>query len=211
MSLVNTAVQPDVFFEERVDDLSLWPAVAIVLATAVFNIGATYLVTDRMFAAMSSDAQQFSVLAYGSAIVGGLVVTVGIWLLYTVTFHVLATLLYDGEGSFGETLAVTAWGHLPQALGALIALGVTYYVFSVQGVVYPDTADMQAIQQYTQSIQARPVFQWSTAAGILFTLWSGFIWITGVSEAQDIEEQDAFVVVAVPVAISVVWTLYTLL
>lgn len=211
MSVLNTVVDPGAFFEERSDDISLLRASTVVLIVAALTVGTVYLTAETMLSAIPDDAQQVSSIIYGTTIVAGVVGTLGLWLIYAVVFHALAKLVYEAEGSFRETLAVTAWGFGPQILGSLVTLGVTYYVFSVQGIVYPDTSSIQAIQQYTQSVQSRPLFQWTTVAGVLFTLWSGFVWITGLSNVLAINERDAFVVVAIPVAVSVAWTLFGLL
>jgi len=211
MSSLEAVTDPAAFFERRANDLSVVSAGVIVLLAATINVIGTVLLFRGIFSAASELPGEVTTIMYATTAIGILVVSVVVWFLFAVAFHVLSTFVYDGDGSFVETLAVTGWGSLPKVFAALVSLVIISYVVLVQGLVTPDFSDPQAIQQYVQSIQTRPVFQLSTVATIGATLWSGFVWISGVSEVQDISERDAFVVVVIPVAINVLWTLYNLL
>jgi hypothetical protein len=210
MSTLEAVIDPEAFFEQRANDLSVVSAGLIVLLAAIINVAGTVLLFRGIFSAASELPDGVTAIMYATSVIGILVVSVVVWLLFAVAFHVFSTFVYDGDGSFVETLAVTGWGSLPKVFAAILSLVVVSYVVFVQGLATPDFSDPRAIQQYIQSIQTRPMFQLSTVGTIGATLWGGFIWISGVSEVQDIPERDAFVVVAIPVAISVLWTLYNL-
>lgn len=211
MSIVNAMADPRGFFEQREGDLSLLPPVGLVLLVTAISVVTSYYTLQATMSAMSAEMEGLAAFVYGSAIVGGVVGSLVFWVVLAAVFHGIAKLLYDGDGSFSDTLAVTGWGYGPKVFGALVGFAVTYYVFAVQGVTFPDMADPQAVQRYAQSIQSRPLFKLSSGVGILFTLWSAYIWTTGLSEVQDVEVREAAVAVGVPVALSILWTLFNAL
>lgn len=212
MTLLGTVTNPESFFEGRVPDVPLVPAVAVVLLVAVINAASGYLVIQHTLSALPADSQQqLGTVVYAGAIGGAVVATLVIWVVFAAVFHFLSTLVYEGEGSFRGTLAMTGWGYLPQAITALVSLGVLAYLFFVQGVPTPELSSAAAFQRYSQSLRSRPLLRATSVIGIAGTLWSGYVWISGVAAVHEIDEGDAFVVVAVPVAISVLWTLYNLL
>lgn len=211
MSIVNAMADPREFFEQRESDLSLLPPVGLVLlVTAISGVTSFYTVQATM-SAMSAEMEGLAAFVYGSAVVVGVVGSLVVWVVLAAVFHGIAKLLYDGDGSFSDTLAVTGWGYGPKVFGALVGFAVTYYVFAVQGVTFPDVTNQQAVQQYAQSIQNRPLFLVSSGASVLFTLWSGYIWSAGISEVQNIEFREAAVAVGIPVALSILWTLFNAL
>lgn len=161
--------------------------------------------------AMSTEMEGLAAFVYGTTIVGGVVGSLIVWVVLAAVFHGIAKLLYDGGGSFSDTLAVTGWGYGPKVFGALIGFAVTYYVFAVQGVTVPDATNQQAVQQYAQSIQNRPLFMLSSGVSILFTLWSGYVWTAGISEVHNVEFREAAVAVGIPVGLSILWMLFNTL
>lgn len=212
MPVTDAVTNPDSFFEQRLSGLSMVQAAGIVVLVAALNIVSSSLLLQHAMSGLPVEAQQqIGTIMYASTVVGALVGTAVIWLVVAAVFHFLSTLVYDGEGSYRDTLVVTGWGYIPQLFTAVLSIAIIYYVLFVQGIAPPELSAVEEFQQYTQSLNQIPAIQLTSVLSIAGVLWSGFIWISGVSRVQDIDEGDAFIVVAVPVAINVVWILFNLL
>lgn len=211
MAILDAMADPRSFFEQRENDLSLLVPAGIVLVVTMISTGSGYLQFQAITAALPPEAEQFAQIVMFGSLVGGFVGSFVGWLVLAVVFYALASLVFDGDGSFGETLAVTGWGYAPKVVGALITLAVTYYVFVSQGVSPPDVSDQQAVQQYVQSLQTDPLLLGTSLVSILITLWSAYIWTKGVSVVHDIDTTEAAISVGVPVALSVAMTAFNLI
>jgi len=210
MTLLATLTDPESFFEQRSSDLSLLTPTGVVLLVAVLGALSSLLLTMSIMDSFSVPATG-TLIMYVVSTIPVVVLSIIFWVLFTVAFYLLSTKLYDGDGSFKETLAMTGWGHTPQILTGVLSVAVVYYMLFVQGVSGPQVESLQAIQQYTQAIRTKPLFQLSSVLGIVGVLWSGYIWISGLATVQQIEESDAFVAVGIPVALFVAWSLFNLL
>jgi hypothetical protein len=206
MTLLSTITDPEAFFERQSAELSLLPATGIVLLVSL--LGSLLLVLPAM-KAISGLSGGSPMIMYGIYVVAGVVSTVIAWMIVTAIIHFLSDLVYEGEASFRQTLAVVGWGHLPQIITGVIAAALVYYMVFVQGV--PSPSSPQDIQQYMVMIQNQTLFKMANVVGIGGLLWSGYIWISGVVKVHRIEESDAFVAVAVPVVLYTALTLYGLL
>jgi hypothetical protein len=51
----------------------------------------------------------------------------------------------------------------------------------------------------------------ATALGIIFTLWSANIWIFGLQYARNLSLKNAAITVGVPIGLSVLYTILTML
>lgn len=211
MNLVRLLTEPSSFFADPPDRVSITPALGVVLVTVVLEAIRGYLVTRHTIGALPPETrQQAGTILYLSGIGATVAVTLVVWLAIGAAFHVLSTLIYEGEGSFRETLAVTGWGYVPQALVTILSIGVLAYLFFVQGIPQPEIT-LEQYQQYVASLNARPLIRLTAILGIGGILWSGFVWISGVAAVQEIDESDAFVVVAVPVVVLLSLSLLALL
>ncbi|MEA5389046.1 YIP1 family protein [Haloarculaceae archaeon H-GB2-1] len=108
--MIDVITNPQAFFARRDGDLSLVPAVGIVLLIALINVGTGYLTIQVTMSALSASAQGFQTIALVTTVIGGLFGVFVAWLFFGGLFHLLASVLYDGDGSFTDTLAVTGWG-----------------------------------------------------------------------------------------------------
>lgn len=197
--------RPGEFFADREDDPSLKGPAAIVVTIAVLSAVAGAVVLLQFGQVVPADAR--GVFVVGAVI--GVLVSVAVpfvtWLLYAIAFHLL-TALFDGEGEFRDTFVFTGWGFLPRVLATLVSLVVTLYV--VQVVDAPTEA--VGFASYSQRIQGTPLVQVSTVVGVVFTLWSAYIWVAAVERARSVTRRQAYVAVAVPVLIAIFLSLTSL-
>lgn len=194
---------PDSFFAERSEDPSLLgPAVVVLLVAAIGAVG-TYPIVQATAGALPPEARSFvSVFRVVGALLGA-VVTVVVWALYAVAFHLIASIAFDGTGSFRDTFAVVGWGFVPAVFGSLVGAVVNFVVFG--GVRFP--TDPTRMQPFLRELRARPEFLLAGVLGIVFLLWSAFLWTFAVRHAEGIDFRSAALTVAGPVAVALLFRL----
>lgn len=108
------------------------------------------------------------------------------WPLYAVGLH-LASALMGGEGSFGDTLAVAAWGMLPSLLQVGVGFGL---LWTALGSVDLSTSNPEVLASQVESLTRRArgdtlVLSLGTAA------WQGYVWAFGLQHARDLDTGSA--------------------
>ena len=98
-----------------------------------------------------------------------------------VTFHVL-TALAGGEGSFGDTLAVTAWGATPLVVQTVAGGG--YTVFRIQRLALPNQpeAAVERLATLTTFGNRLPL----VVLALVVTAWQVTIWTHGLRHARNV-------------------------
>lgn len=122
------------------------------------------------------------------------------WVIVTGIFAVLSRVLFGG-GEFLRLLQFTSYGFVPGFIGSIITIPVLApFIGSLR---LPALGDPQMIEAMVEQIQHTPTMQTATLIGIVFLLWSGYIWLFGVKEAEDLSTQHAAIIVGIPVIIAV--------
>lgn len=114
------------------------------------------------------------------------------WLVVAAGLHGLSALA-GGEGSFGETLAVTGWGMLPSVAGTL--LGVVAFWLAVGRVEF--ASDPQLLADQVQRLAAGGLGPLHVVGTLLSVGWQAYIWPGGLEEARDLDRPAALFVVGV--------------
>lgn len=204
--MIKILFDPDRFFRERSDDISLTTSAVVVLAAALTSTLGTILVMLEVRQSVSGSAGSFISIGFGIGIVGAFLAMFFSWIAFTAVFHAISG-WYGGEGEFRDTMRFTAWGFTPKIFAGLLSGVATYY--TLLGVRVPD--DPAKMAAFAQQIQASPSLRVASAVGIVFTLWSLFIWTLAIKHARGIELRQAAISVAAPVLVSIAWTIYNLL
>lgn len=122
------------------------------------------------------------------------------WVIVTGIFAALARVLYGG-GEFLRLLQFTSYGFIPGFIGSVITIPVLApFTGSLR---LPALGDPQMIGAMVEQIQHTQTMQTAALIGIICLLWSGYIWIFGVREAEDLATRHAAIVVGIPVIIGV--------
>jgi len=221
---------PDSFFREREDGLSIkGPLVVVTLVALVGSIATVvqnqHLVplaepvfrealnesSENMTSAEIDDTvnlfvQVYLAASYAFALIGPYVV----WFLYGGVFHAISV-VFDGDGSLSETMAAVGWGRVPAVFGAVVTVAVNYYNYEIRGVTLDQDISAEGAAGAFQQLQPpTEVLLLNTALGIVFTLWAAYIWVYGLQYARDLSRRGAIYTVAVPVAVSLLLSLQTL-
>ncbi|PSP65963.1 hypothetical protein BRC79_07875 [Halobacteriales archaeon QH_8_67_27] len=211
-SALSLLTDPEAFFGRQGTDPSLkGPLVVVTLIAAVnavasvfqFRFMARLFENSGMGSGFATAIQAFS---FVFVIAGPFVV----WLLYAGVFQGISV-LFDGDGDFSTTLAFVGWGFVPSVMGSVASMVINYYRFNVRGIDVPSEMSVEAYQQFSQSLQTGPLVALSAALGIVFTLWSAFLWTFGLRHARSLSVRQAALTVALPVLVGLAFTTRTLL
>jgi len=83
---------------------------------------------------------------------------------------------------------------------AFVAWLVVAAVFFGISWIYEAKATIRQIEQIAKQ---SPIIRLSSIAGILFTLWSGIIWVFGLKHARNLSTKNALITVAIPVMVHI--------
>jgi len=207
-SLVEIFTNPRGFFEAlEAHPVSLRMPALIVLAVGIVAAIAAYQVSSVLMNAIAIPGA--TGLGGVVGIIGGisaLVVTFLMWVVYTAIFFVIS-MAFKGRGDFNRLLAYVGYGHLPQVIGGIISILVSWSYLSSLRV--PSLTTPQAIQAWTLSLTKDPTMRLSVIIGLLFLLWSANLWIFGVHTGRKLSLRDAAITVGVPVLIYILYTVFT--
>lgn len=209
MSITDVLTDPDSFFEGRVEDPSLLVPVVLVLLTALLAAIAaspeaelsgeiTSMTLENESTEANQTVQNFVATGLEVVAVGWTFVeTLAGWLLYSLVFYVIARFGFEGDGSFGNTIALTGWGYVPAVIDQVISVAAAYAVFG--GASLPETA--RAAQEMITDLQSDPILLAASIAGLALLAWSGVIWTYAMAHLHDLSRRDAAITVGIPVAL----------
>ncbi|WP_458206967.1 Yip1 family protein [Haladaptatus sp. NG-SE-30] len=107
------------------------------------------------------------------------------WIVIATGFHVL-TALGNGEGSFGNTASITAWGMIPSLLQTLVGFGLLYLTF--RNTEFGGSP--QAVLEQMQSLVSR-IRGGSLLLSAIVSLWQWYIWTYGLKHARNVSKEAA--------------------
>jgi len=193
---------PNAFFSRRADDSNVLLPVVIVSLAAVANIASFLVLMPHISNSLSDNISPFLVLINTVGAFSGFISVYLVWGLFSAVFYGLST-VFNGEGSFRETVLLAGWGFVPMILAGLISTVATAHTISM--VVLP--SDPQSLQTFLQKLRQRPAFRVVSVLGILLSVWRGFLWTFAVKHARNLSLRESAIVVGIPVGISVSWTI----
>lgn len=208
-SLLELFTNPRGFFEALEErPVSLRMPALIVLATGVLAAITGYQMSAVVVNAMAIPGVQGLGGVIGAiGAISALIVTLLLWVIYTAVFFVIS-MAFNGRGDFNRLLSYVGYGHLPQVIGGVVSLALTWSFLSSLRV--PSLTDSQAIQAWTLSLMKDPTMRLATVVSLLFLLWSANLWIFGVRTGRKLSTRDAAITVGVPVLLYIIYAVYSL-
>ena len=187
----------DFFAAKKEDPVDLKIPALLVLITGLGGAGVGYLnsqIQDQLI------GHNPTVLGPVLTLIVALLTAYLTWVIVTGIFAALARVLYGG-GEFLRLLQFTSYGFIPGFIGSVITIPVLApFTGSLR---LPALGDPQMIGAMVEQIQHTQTMQTAALIGIICLLWSGYIWIFGVREAEDLATRHAVIVVGIPVIIAV--------
>ncbi len=204
ISFTDILITPKRFFRElckKESDLK-FPAL-IVLATAIISAISAYFVTGKTMGLMPEGMENAIVIIELLGAAAALVMTFIIWVIWAAAILVMVYLL-KGEPSFTRLLEVTGYGFIPQLIGTVISTGIM--ITMLPDLVIRSTSNVAEMEAAINAYMASPPMMAAMFIGLIFTIWSAYIWIFGVSEVSKLELKNAAICVGVPMAIYILIT-----
>ena len=141
--MLDILFSPDRFFRERAEDPGLIGPFVVVAVVGVLGAISAYPASQAIAEALPPEAQGFGGITIATSLIGAFVGPFVIWILFTAVFHGLSSVLYDAEGPFKTTLALTGWGFVPAILSAAVAAVVAFLVWPSLTLDFSDPARAQ--------------------------------------------------------------------
>ncbi|UUX93783.1 Yip1 family protein [Methanoplanus endosymbiosus] len=176
------------------------PFLVISILGLISGISAA-IVSQKSAGLLPAEAQFMAGILPVIGFVGAVIMTYIIWLLWSVVFFVISSLL-KGEGSFKRMMEITGYGSVPQIIGGIFSAIITVYYMS--GLDIRPITDPTQIEAYTQTLMADPMMIAAAFIGIIFLLWSANIWIFGVMKCRKLDFKKSVITVLLPVIIYII-------
>jgi hypothetical protein len=207
--MLQVLTNPNGFFKEKITEEIEWKNPLIIMAfmavVGTITIYTTMMSTLQSFIDMDFLGTVGQVIMVGILAIGSIIGVIFVWILYTGIFYVISV-IFNGEGDFKRLMEFVSYGFIPNIAGSLVSAYYTSKVFS--NIDFASVTDPQAMQDM---IYADPSMKIATALGIIFTLWSANIWIFGLQYARNLSLKNAAITVGVPIGLSVLYTILTML
>lgn len=194
---------PDRFFSERAGEPTLSTPIALVFGLIVVNTLNTALMLSYVEFDQQPMAESMAAIANVFGMIVGIIGVFVLWLVYTAVLYA-GSAVFGGSGSFRRLFMLVGWGYVPQLVGGVISLALSWY--ALQSVPTNLTAET-FLQQY----RSHAALQAATAVNLLMVIWQGFIWTFAVRYSRDIALKHAAVVAFVPVLGNLAWNVWNLL
>lgn len=208
-SLLEIFTNPRGFFEAlEANPVNLRIPALIVLAVGVVGAIAAYQVSSVLMGAIAIQGTQGLGGVVGTiGAISALIFTMLFWVIWTAVFFVIS-IAFNGRGDFNRLLSYVGYGHLPQVIGGVVSLLLSWSYLSTLRV--PALTTPQAIQTWTTTLTKDPTMRLATVVGLLFLLWSANIWIFGVRTGRNLSTRDAAITVGVPLLLYILYIVYSM-
>lgn len=199
---------PEWFFSEKLKEkISLKIPFFVLLIYGIFGTASMVLLSNKITASLPSNLGQIMFVGVAVGAIGSLIGVYLIWLILAGVFHLISN-LFCSEGTFKRTFEFVGYGFLPLIFSSMINLGALYTILPSLDFSFNDPS---LIQQNANQMLFNPIFQASQVAGILFSIWSAYIWIFAIKNALKITTKNALIVVGVPIGLYDLYLIYNIL
>ncbi len=200
--MTNALTNPDRFFAKlsgRDPNISI-PAGIVLFAAIVTGISIAVMAGVTTPSPSAGDVVAFAGGFAATGFIRGFAIIFVSWLLYAGVFRAIS-LLFRGDGSFKRCLEFVGYGFIPAIFAAVIELAAVRFAYPKIDLASVDPGLMM------QTLLQDPLMQASDIAGVLLLLWSAIIWIFGVKHAYNLSKRTATVVVILPVAVYLLYSI----
>lgn len=201
-TLLQACYDPDAFFGREHRRLSVWHGALVVLAVAAVSAAALllagWLIARHATGTVVGEDVALRAVLWNALVPAVVLAFVGLlvsWPLLAAVFHGLSWVFENREGGYTDTLALTAWGHLPSVvpfLAVLVSAALTAGSVDYSG--FPEVFGQQVVDVLTGGGTV-------VVVAVLALLWQGYVWTYAVKHARGVRTEQGAAVVAVVVAL----------
>lgn len=207
-SIADLLITPSHFFRELgKEEADLKYPVLIVLIIGIISGISAYIVSGKtmamMPAGMEGAATFISLIGFAAALIGSFIY----WIIWVVAILIMIYIL-KGELSFKKLMEIVGYGFVPQIFGTIISTGIM--ITSLPNLVIPSTSNVAEMETALNVFMVSPPMMTAMIIGIIFTIWSAYIWIFGVKELANLDFKKAALCTGIPVAVYVLITVGSL-
>ncbi len=209
LDVLDVLTNPNRFFEDRSkEEISLKVPFFIVITYAVIYAIFAYFITKVIMEPFEiifgSDAIAINILL---AVIVALILPFLIWAIFTGVFLIIS-ILFKGDGKFKRIFEFVGYGFIPLGISRVVSLiAIVFYVLPSMTTIQISIDNPEIMKQ---AMMVNPTMLASSIFGIIMTLWSANIWISGVKHSRNLSPQNALITVVIPVGIYVGYNLFNL-
>lgn len=219
---------PGAFYEE-LDNRGIRTELFIVAIVGVIGAAGPYFAYTKIMTPFSTG------VAYGEAVLMEtevqlrlqgqgvepfLYTIVFVWVIFTVGFYFISW-TYNERGRFRHMLKNVAWGTIPVGIGYAIQSAAFAYVASGLEVqtnnpdiwfrTVPRGTVATRVQYIWGQVTGEDLVIGATIVGLLFFIWSWYIWAHAIVDVRKIDLRQAYIVAAIPTALYAIYQLISIL
>jgi len=202
-SLALLVTDPEPFLDRKVNSANIrWEVVLILLVGTMSAVG-VYYVSLLVGDIIQADDMRFAIA--GKMMRPFLIIFL-LWFGYSLVFHFVANRV-RGRGPPGPVFKGIAWALLPIGVGNLVQSVAMVFVYSGMDInaAMSGTGPRENLTVVLDAGLREPVMIVAMVVFLLTLVWSGYLMTFVVQHAKDLEHSTAVKVVAVPVAIQILF------
>lgn len=203
--MFDLVIDPDGFFDRQRERSGLLRPALVVASAGFASVGSPLVVLNTLVDTLGSGAGYFLV-GYGIGLIGAVFGPFVEWILFSLGFFALSS-RFGGEGSIRRVFGLVGWGFVPVTGAGLLMTVATER--AVSRIAPPGNPEQ--VMAYVNLVQGDPTVRTAVVLGIVFSIWSGLLWVFAVKHARSLSNRQAVPTVAVPLAVSIGWRLFNLL
>ncbi|WP_288068331.1 YIP1 family protein [Methanolobus sp.] len=209
--MLEALTKPNSFFGRKIhEDIEWKTPIAIIALVIVVKILSSLIVAAgaiELFEnvpivdGMENFASSMMIIWFVISIFTTIIGTLLWWLFYSALFYIISS-IFKAEGDFSRVMEFVSYGLLPNIFRSVIEVfyGNKLLLMLENGINDPTLT--------TDAMLSDPIMKVVPLLMIIFTLWSGYIWMYGLSYSRNISVKNAAIAVAIPVVLSILYTLF---
>jgi len=199
---------PDWFFSEKLKNkIDLKIPFLILLINGIIAAITSILMISKIVSSSPSDMAPFMAIGGVIGAVGGILIVYLMWLILSGIFYLLAG-LFLSEVEFKRVFEFVGYGFVPVIFSSIIGIVTLYAMLPSMEFSFTDPTLME---MSLKKMLENPLSQIAQVIGIVFTLWSGYIWVFAVKNATSITTKNALIVVGIPVGLYLIYEIYSVI
>ncbi|MBE8540455.1 YIP1 family protein [Geoglobus acetivorans] len=201
--MIKALTNPGRFFEEE-SVPKIRAALPPIIIISTIGAISQYLISSYMKPLFSGSELMQNMLAIAPVIgfISAFIVLFVLLVVIAGIIHAISS-LFGGEGEFGKTMGVTAYGFYPLAIASVIQFAIQYY--------FLQSASPETLQEFLIAITNKNLVYSGLFINLATLVWSIAIWSNGVAKIRKIELKKAIISASIPAILYLGYTIYSIM